>query len=347
MTLYQLPRKGKIILLAAYDDGQVIPENFVLSEEDIAEPGPGRVLVRNEWMALGTVYRDQMHPDLNLPIPAFQVGGPMWARTIGTVIRSNSADLAVGDLVEHFYGWREYSSGSAQEFSRRDRDLLPEPYYYLSQGPTAWRGMVDVARVGDGDVVFVSGASTGVGSLAGQIAKVRGAKLVIGSTSSASKVEFLVDEVGYDAAFDASDGLVADKLRELAPDGITVFFDNVGGAQFEAAVSVAAAHARFALCGSLSGQNGGDGGKPRLNLMEAFPKELVIRPFATLHTPDQIANWNQTFGEWLREGRAVLPHTLVDGGTEAVPEAFCKLLDRRYQGITLASLQSPGQAADG
>ncbi|WP_406149004.1 zinc-binding dehydrogenase [Streptomyces sp. NBC_01012] len=339
MTYEALPPMSRELHLAAYPDDEVTPEHFRLTETELSDPDDGKVVVRNLWMSLGAVYRDQMIPDTDLPIPVFRPGQPMWGRTVGTVVRSNSPELAVGDLVEHFYGWREYATGYAQEFFRRDAGLLPAPEYFLAQGPTAWRGMVDMAEVGEGDTVFVSGATSGVGSLAGQLAKLRGAKRVIGSTGSKAKIGYLVDELGFDAAFDYHDGPVVDRLMELAPDGIDVFFDNVGGDQFEAAVAAAARGARFALCGALAGQLGDDaGGRPRLDLMTAYPKELVLRPFATLHSPDQIADWNEHFGRWLREERIVFPHTAVEGGIPALAENFIALLNRRYSGTVVARL---------
>ncbi|MDG9706410.1 NADP-dependent oxidoreductase [Streptomyces sp. DH37] len=339
MSSEVIPATSREVRLVSYPEGDVTPDHFALVESELAAPDEGRVVVRNEWMSLGAVYRDQMVPETDLPIPVFRLGQPMWGRTVGTVVASGSPDLAVGDLVEHFHGWREYATGHAQEFFRRDRGLLPSSEYFLSQGPTAWRGMVEMAQVSEGDVVFVSGATSGVGSLAGQLAKCRGAKLVIGSTGSKEKIDYLVEELGFDAAFDYHDGPVLDRLRELAPDGINVFFDNVGGEQFEAAVQAAAPHARFALCGALSGQLGtGDGGSPRLDLMAAFPKELVLRPFATLHTPDQIADWNRQFSTLLREKRIVFPHTAVEGGVTELPANFGALLDRRFSGTVVAKL---------
>jgi NADPH-dependent curcumin reductase CurA len=340
MSSEPIPATSREVRLAAYPGDEVRPEHFEVVEAPLAEPGPGQVLVRNEWMALGAVYRDQMNPTLNLPIPAFQLGEAMWGRAVGTVVRSNSPDLAEGDLVEHFFGWREYAVNYAQAFFKRERDLLPSPEYFLSQGPTAWRGAVVVADVHEGDVVFVSGATSGVGALAGQIAKKRGAKLVIGSTGSPQKIDYL-KQLGFDAAFDYHEGPVADRLRELAPEGISVFFDNVGGEQFEAAVEVAAPGARFALCGALAGQSGpkgGEGGRPRLDLMTAFPKELVLRPFATLHTPDQIADWNQQFATYLAEGGFAFPHTIVEGGVAELPASFIALLSGKYSGTAVARL---------
>ncbi|WP_354643048.1 NADP-dependent oxidoreductase [Kitasatospora camelliae] len=338
MTLEALPATSREVRLAAYPEAAVTLDHFELAEAPLAEPGEGEVVVRNDWMTLGSVARDQMNPHTTLPIPVFQPGVAMWGRTVGTVVRSNSPLLAVGDLVEHFNGWRDYAVGDAHGFFRRDRDQLPGSEYFLSQGPTAWHGLVETARVAEGDVVFVSGATNGVGALAGQLAKLRGAKKVIGSTGSKEKIDFLVQELGFDAAFDYHDGPVADRLAELAPDGVDVVFDNVGGEQFEAAVANAAHGARFALCGALAGQHGGDGGSPRLPLMTAITKDLSFRGFATLHTPDQIDGWNARFGEWLREGRIVFPHTVVDGGVPVLPETFLALQERRYSGTVLVKL---------
>jgi NADPH-dependent curcumin reductase CurA len=333
----QVPETGKEVRLASYPDGEVRADNFEVVEVPVPQPGEGQVVVRNAFMSLGTVYLDQMKPATEIPIPVFTIGGPLWGRTVGRVVRSNSPDLVEGDLVEHFNGWREYATGYAGGFFKRDPGLFPSPDYFLSNGPTAWRGMVDIAAVGEGDVVFVSGATSGVGCLAGQIAKALGAKTVIGSTGTASKVDFLVKEAGYDAAFDYHDGPVADQLRALAPDGISVYFDNVGGEQFEAAVQAAARGARFALCGSLPAQHGLDS-RPRLDLQSLIPRELSFKGFATLHTPDQITGWNATFSDWLADGRVSFPRTIVEGGVPALPQAVVDHLAGRFSGTALVDL---------
>jgi NADPH-dependent curcumin reductase CurA len=334
----EVPGTSREVRLAAYPKGEVSLDCFEVAEAPVPALEHGQVLVRNEWMGLGTVYRDQMQPATDIPIPVFTLGQPMWGRTIGTVVRSAAPELAVGDLVEHFSGWREYAAGHAGQFFKRDRSLLPSGEYFLSNGPTAWRGMVDTANVGDGDVVFVTGATTGVGSMAGQIAKARGARLVIGSTGSPGKVDFLLKEAGFDAAFDYHDGDVAGRLRMLAPEGISVCFDNVGGDQFESAVAAAAPGARFALCGSLAGQHGESGGKPRLDLPGLIPRELSFKGFATLHTPEQIDDWNAQFSSWLEDGTVSFPRTVVEGGVTALPQAVIDVLDRQFSGMALAKL---------
>ncbi|GAB2862463.1 NADP-dependent oxidoreductase [Actinocorallia aurea] len=333
-----IPAVNREVRLASYPEGAVRASDFEIVETPLEEPGDGFVLVRNDWMSLGTVYRDQMQPALDIPIPVFQLHGPMWGRTVGTVVRSSSPDLAEGDLVEHFSGWRDYVAGPAAQFVKRDRAQFPGPEYFLSNGPTAWRGMVEIAEVGEGDVVFVSGASSGVGCLAGQIAKARGASLVIGSTGSPQKIDFLVKEAGYDVAFDYRDGTVAERLREAAPEGITVFFDNVGGAQFEGAVAAAAPGARFALCGALAAQHGEESARPRLDLQSLIPRELSFRGFATLHTPDQITDWNARFAALIAEEKMSYPRTVAEGGVPALPQAVVDLMSGGFSGTALVKL---------
>ncbi|WP_052091460.1 zinc-binding dehydrogenase [Modestobacter caceresii] len=216
---------------------------------------------------------------------------------------------------------------------------LPEPYFAINQGVTAHHGMVDIARVREGDVVFVSGAAGGVGSLAGQVAKALGASRVIGSAGSAAKCIYLTEVLGYDAAINYRDGRVLADLREAAPEGVDVVFDTVGGEQFEAAVQAAAPGARLALCGALSGQlDDGPGAHPRLDVMTAIAKDLVILPFTTMHTPEQLQAWNSAYGSWLAEGALIYPHTLVSGGLQAAPVVLDELLAGTHRGNVLVQV---------
>ncbi|WP_410538498.1 zinc-binding dehydrogenase [Streptomyces sp. KL2] len=340
MTAQTLPKTGKEVRLARYVTDQPSREDFEVAEVEVAAPTAGNVVVHNRYLQVTAVMRDLMAEDPGLPMmPGYKVGERPWGGAIGVVVASDSPDLAVGDTVQHLDGWTEYSTGPAGQYFKVEPAWYPGLEYFLNQGITAYHGMADVAEVGEGDVVFVSNAAGGVGSLAGQIAKARGAKRVIGSAGSAEKVAYLTEVLGYDAAFNYKDGPVAEQLAKLAPDGIDVFFDLVGGEHFEAAVQVAAQGARFALGGAVSAQTGdAQGAFPRLDIMTGIIRQIVIKPFSTYHTPEQIQAWNQHFAQWLQEGKIVLPHTVVEGGVEAAPEALINLLRGAYKGNVLVKI---------
>lgn len=336
MSVSFTARTGVEVRLAARpDDGQLHKDTFDVVEIEVPDPGEGEILVRNEWMLLGVAMRDLAigAPDSDLPMPRFEVGEVPWALTVGTVEATASDAFSEGDLVSHRQGWRQYAAGAAQGFARLNRDLLPSSEYFLSQGPTAYRGMVELARVGGGDTVFITSAAGGVGSLAGQIARARGAKTVIGSAGTAEKTAWLVDELGFDAAFNHRDGQALGHLRELAPDGLDVVFDNVGGRQLEDAMRASAPRARFALCGELSRQD------PVLPLGLAIRRELEIRPFSTSYAPAAAQAWQERFGSWLREGIISFPYTPVRGGPAAAPEALRDLAAGKCRGQVLVDLR--------
>ncbi|MFC4117899.1 MDR family NADP-dependent oxidoreductase [Nonomuraea zeae] len=315
------------IRLAAQIAGVPALDHFAVATTEV----DGQVLVRTDQIGLAATYLELMRADCTIPVPAWQPGQRVGVAAIGTVVRSDSPELAVGDLVQSMTGWSEYSAGPAAQYIKLDP--ITDPGHYLGQGPTAFYGMADVAGVGEGDVVFVSGAAGGVGSLAGQIAKCLGAARVIGSAGSPAKVDYLVNELGYDAAFDYHDGSAVDRLRELAPEGISVFFDVVGGEQYQAALRTARPGARFALCGSLSSQLGDAAERfPKPDHAAAQARGIRLLPFSCHHTPDQIAAWREHFGTWLDEGRFVYPQTVIKGGIEDVPQAFLSLLQGSYRG---------------
>ncbi|MFA3835598.1 MDR family NADP-dependent oxidoreductase [Streptomyces aureus] len=317
------------IQLTAQITGTPTPDHFTVVKAGV----DGEVLVRTDQIGLAATYLELMRADCTIPVPAWQPGQRVGVAAIGTVVRSDSPELEAGDLVQSMTGWSEYSAGPADSYLKLDRALFADPGYHLGQGPTAYYGMAEVAAVGEGDVVFVSGAAGGVGSLAGQIAKCLGAARVIGSAGSPAKADYLVNELGYDAAFDYHDGPTAERLEELVPEGISVFFDVVGGEQYQGALHAARPGARFALCGSLSSQLGGAAQRfPQPDRAAAEAKGVELLPFSCYHTPDQIVAWREHFSSWLDEGRFVYPQTVVEGGIEDVPQAFLSLLQGSYQG---------------
>ncbi|MFI6481109.1 MDR family NADP-dependent oxidoreductase [Nonomuraea sp. NPDC050663] len=324
------------IQLTAQIPAAPAPEHFTVAQTDV----DGEVVVRTDYVGLAATYLELMRPDCHLPVPAWQPGQRVGVTAIGTVLSSADPELKAGDLVQSMSGWSTHSAGPAAAYTRLDQHAYPDPSYFLGQGPTAYYGIADVAEVGEGDVVFVTGAAGGVGSLAGQIARNLGAKKVIGSAGSQAKADYLVDELGFDAAFDYHQDPVT-ALRTLAPEGITVLFDTVGGALYDAALQVASPGARFALCGSLSTQLGAAADRfPEPDQAAAEARQVRLLPFSCHHTPDQIAAWHRHFHTALGQGRFVYPRTVVETGIEGVPDTFLAMLRGEFRGNVSVRLTS-------
>lgn len=298
----------------------------------------GEVLVENLFQQIVAVNADLMFADPGLPLPPFGLDQPLYGSAVGRVVESR-ADLEVGALVYHTQGWRDLTVVAAGDVFTIPTGAFPGPEYLLNQGVTSFHGMVDIAEVGAGDVVLVSGAAGGVGSIAGQIAKAQGAAMVIGVAGGPEKCRFLVEELGFDAAIDYKNEDLSTRLGELAPNGVSVFFDTIGGRQFEIAVQHAAFGARFALCGAIAGQvGGGYGGHPRLDIMTAIVNEIQIRPFTTMHTPEQIQAWFSHYVPWLADGTITFAHTLLEGPLERALTALDELLDGAHRGNVIVRL---------
>jgi len=324
--------------LTARPDGPLSTDHFQVVEVPVPEPGSGQVLVRNRLMSVTAVMRTLMRGDAGLPMPPYDLGEPLWGPAVGEVIAAPDTDLSPGSLVTHQRGWREYGIVDAAEAQPVDPDAVPDVAAYLSQATTAWLGIVRAAEVRSGDTVFVTGAAGGVGSLAGQFARLRGAKRVIGSTGSERKARYLVEELGYDAAVVRGTGSITDQLREAAPDGIDAVFDNVGGEQLSAALAVARRGARVALVGAMSGQvSGGFSATVEIDTGSLIVRGITLRGIAGIDHLDAVPLAMREFGKGLREGTLVFPHTRLSGIDQA-PRALCELLEGRHIGAVLVTL---------
>src|SRR3954471_11594744 len=280
------------------------PEDFALVEAEVPTPGEGQVLVRNKYLSVDPYMRGRMSAAKSYVAP-FELGEVMQGGAVGEVVASDAEGIEVGDHVLHFLGWREYAAVDAKNAVKLDPEAAPLSTYLGvlgMTGLTAYAGLLRTASFKEGDSVFVSGAAGAVGSQVGQIAKLKGASRVIGSAGSDEKVKLLVEEYGFDAAFNYKNGPVSQQLRDAAPDGIDVYFDNVGGDHLEAALFALRDHGRVALCGAAAAYNEKTAAPGPRNLAMAVAKRLTLRGFIVMDHGDRTADFVPEMAEWLRTG---------------------------------------------
>lgn len=331
-----MPRQ---IILAARPSGWPTAENFALTEEPRLELADGQIRVRNQFMSVDPYMRGRMN-DVKSYVPPFQVGQPLEGGAVGQVIESRSPDLAEGDLVTHMLGWRDeavLAAGHARKVA--PLDWLPLSAYLGVLGGTsltAYVGMLDIAAMRPGDVVFVSGAAGAVGSIAGQVAKLKGASHVIGSAGSDGKVKWLL-QIGFDAAFNYKASPVYEQLRHAAPDGIDVYFDNVGGDHLEAALSALRRGGRVAMCGAIASYNATEPPPGPRNMGFVVTKRLTLRGFIVSDHNDRYPDMIADVTRWLRDGTLKYAETVIEG-LENAPGAFLDLLRGGNTGKMIVSL---------
>ncbi|MCP3804154.1 NADP-dependent oxidoreductase [Allokutzneria sp. A3M-2-11 16] len=336
-----LPTDGVEIRLASRPEGWPTSENFTITRAAVPAVGAGQVLVRNLVMSVDPYMRGRMS-DAKSYIPPFEIGKALEGGAVGEVIASESPDLAVGDVVLHDLGWREFAVVDAGSAVKVDPSLAEGAYgVFLGvlgmPGLTAYAGLLKAAEFREGDVVFVSGAAGAVGALVGQIARLRGAAKVIGSAGSAEKVAHLKDDLGFDEAFNYKDGPVLEQLEKAAPEGIDVYFDNVAGEHLEAALSVANQGARFALCGAISQYNEKNEVVAPRNLFNAITKGMNLRGFIVAEYSDVKEQFFAEVGGWLAEGKLIARETVVEG-LENAPTAFIDLMRGTNTGKMLVKI---------
>jgi len=333
-----MSHRSREIQLVARPQGEPSLSDFGSVEVEVPDPGPAEVLVRNRWMSVDPYMRGRMN-DVRSYVPPFSLDAPLEGGAVGEVIESRTDAVPVGALVLHNLGWRELATVSADAVRVLDAEQAPAEAYLGvlgMPGLTAWVGLLTIAGLREGDTVFVSGAAGAVGSLVGQIARLRGHQ-VIGSAGSAEKVAFLREQLGFDAAFDYHDGDVATLLGAAAPKGIDVYFDNVGGEHLEAALGALRPHGRVALCGAISQYNATEPPPGPRNLTQVIGKRLTLRGFIVTDHADQLGPFISEVGGWLRDGRLHHPQTVVDG-LENAPGAFIGLLQGQNTGKMLVRL---------
>ncbi len=311
-------------------------ETFAIETVRLGAPGPGEVQVRNTWMSVDPYMRGRMRAGPSY-VPQFEVGEPLSGGAVGTVVASNHASLEPGDTVTSMLGWRDTFNAPAAALQKVDAERLPaEAYLGIAglTGLTAHFGLLEVAGLRAGETVFVSAAAGAVGSVACQIAKIKGAT-VIGSAGGAEKCAWL-REIGVDHVIDykAAPDLTR-AVAEAAPGGLDVTFDNVGGSHLEAALAAAKPFARLVLCGMISGYNGEV--RTPGNLFLAIPKRLKLQGFIVSDHFDRMPAFVKEMTGWIEAGHVTSRQT-VDHGLEQAPAAFLKLFSGGNVGKMLVKL---------
>jgi len=311
-------------------------DNFELKDAPLPPLGEGMIHLRNRWLSVDPYMRGRMN-DVKSYVPAFQVGEPMDGGAIGEVVESKAEGFATGDLVQHMAGWRDEAVVDART-AQKLPSLGAPPEQFLGvlgvTGMTAYFGLLDAASAKRGDAVFVSAAAGAVGSVVAQIAKAKG-MTVIGSAGGPEKCEF-VRSLGADQVIDYKAGSVLKALAAAAPDGIDVYFDNVGGDHLDAALAIARNNARFAICGMIEGYNTGQPTTLRF-AMRIISARIRIKGFIVFDYFPRMAEFYGEMGPWIANGTVKSRETIVDG-LENTADAFLGLFKGENTGKMLVRL---------
>ena len=327
------------ITLAARPVGYPKETDFKLVEEPVPAPGDGEILVRALYLSLDPYMRGRMN-DVKSYAPPVQIGEVMTGGVVGRVAASRNPKFQPGDVVEGMFGWQDFAVSSGKGARKIDARLAPisTALGVLGMpGLTAYFGLLEIGRPQPGETVLVSGAAGAVGSLAGQIALIRGCRTV-GIAGSEAKVRYLLDEAGFDAAFDYKTTKdYRGRLKELCPSGIDVYFDNVGGAITDAALQLLNTRGRIAVCGQISQYNlerpePGPRPFPMLLVKQARAEGFLVFQFA-----DRYAEGLRQMAAWLAEGKLRYTETIAEG-LENAPRAFIGMLQGENLGKQLVKV---------
>jgi NADPH-dependent curcumin reductase CurA len=325
------------VRLASRPKGIPTPSNFELTRTELGPLQDGEVLVRNLFMSVDPYMRGRMN-DRKSYVPPFELNKPLAGGAVGEVIESRAPQFKPGDAVTSNLGWREYFVATPKELRVVSREVERLSIYLGLlglTGMTAWVGL-NLAEIKAGETIFISGAAGAVGSTAGQLAKLRGCR-IIGSAGQQPKVGFLREECGFDRAFNYRDGKVLEQLNSLAPDGIDVYFDNVGGESLEAALSALRVNGRIVACGAISVYNDEKPQPGPSNLFNMIIKRLTMKGFIVRDWLDRQDEFEKEMMGYLRAGQLRNHETVVSGIDQAVP-AFLGLFQGNNLGKMLVKL---------
>lgn len=337
------PRTSTQIQLVRRPSGWPTTDDVRTVTVELPDLEDGQVRVANEFLSVDPYMRGRMN-DVKSYTPPYALGETMTGGAVGRVIESRSDAVPVGAVVVHQDGWRDLTQGDAARFRVVDEiPGVPTSAYLSVLGMTAFTafvGLKEIAQLKQGDAVFVSGAAGAVGTMVGQIARLTGASRVIGSAGSPEKVALLTEKYGFDAAFNYKDGPVAEQLAAAAPQGIDVYFDNVGGEHLEAALGAFNDGGRGALCGAIADYNSTETPVGPKNMANIVTRGLTLKGFTvgnyTRHFPEFISQMST----WLQNGDVVFDETVVDG-IENTFDAFLQLMQGANTGKMVVRVAAP------
>jgi NADPH-dependent curcumin reductase CurA len=337
-------QKSREIRLKSRPVGEPTPANFELVETDVATPGPGQVLVRNSYMTVDPYMRGRMM-DRKSYVPPFQIGEALQGGAVGQVVASNAPHLKVGDYVQHMLGWREWVVADGASMMKLDPTIGPIQAYLGALGMpglTAYVGLLKIGELKDGERVFVSAASGAVGQIVCQIAKAKGC-YVVGSVGSDEKADFITKDLGVDKAINyKTAGDLTAAVAKAFPEGIDVYFDNVGGSHLQAAIANMRQFGRIAACGAIEQYNVTEAPAGPNNLIMVVGLSLTIRGFIVSNHFDMTPQFLADMAKWKAAGKMKWRETIAEG-IEKAPEAFIGLFHGENFGKMLVKV-GPEQA---
>lgn len=339
-----MTEKNRKVRLASRPKGMVEESDFKVTTSEMPVPDDGQVLARTNYLSVdpymrgligrGTSYADQV-----------EIDGVMPGDAVGTIVESQHPGFSEGDVVTGYWGWREYATPEGDDLEPFDTSLAPMPAalgVLGMPGMTAYFGLLDVGQAQTDETVFISGAAGAVGSTAGQIAKIKGCR-VAGSAGSPEKIEWTTEELGFDGVFnykETSERRYLSAIRKLCPDGIDVYFDNVGGPITDTVFKLINQYARIAVCGQISQYNATKTPQGPRKLWHLIAKQARAEGFLVYDYRDRWGEARREMAGWLQEGKLRHRETIIDG-IENAPEAFVGLFHGENIGKQLVCVHEP------
>jgi len=321
-----LTPKNRQARLAARPSGTPKRTDWSFTDEDVAQPREGEFLVKVSHISLDPAMRGWMNEGKSYIRPV-AIGEVMRAGGAGRVIASKHPDFREGDDVAGTFGVQQYAISDGKGVRKVDTRFAPLERYLGAlgmPGMTAYFGLLDIGKPQPGQTVVVSGAAGAVGSIVGQIAKIKGCR-VVGIAGGADKCRYLVDELGFDAAIDYKGEDVKDALKRHCPNGIDVYFDNVGGEILEAALARLALHARIVICGAISQYNATSPPKGPSNYLSLLVNRASMTGMVVFDYADRYNDGARDMAQWIAQGKIKAREDVVKGGIDAFPETLLRL----------------------